>query len=117
MGGPNRVHGTMLADNLLQIGAVHIFHDQKVQLAVLVDVVSTDNIGVVQGGNCLGLLVEPVEEPTAFGQGNGQNLNGHSPAQRLVLGQVNDAHAAEPQPFQNLIFANVETAPAAAQPA
>ena len=76
---------------------------------------STNNIGVVQGGNCLGLLVEPVEEPAAFGQGNGQNLNGHSPAQGFMLGQVNDAHAAEPKPFQNLIFADVETAPAAAQ--
>ena len=52
------VHRPGLLDDLLQAGAVHVLHDEEVQLVVLVDVVGADDVGMVEGGDGAGLAVE-----------------------------------------------------------
>ena len=115
MGGSDWVHGPVFADNLLQIRAVHVLHDQKVQLAVLVDVMGADDVRMVERSDRLSFLIEPVQEPAAFSQRNGQDLDRDAAAQGLVLCQIDDAHASKSQPFQNLVFANGKAAPFAAK--
>ncbi len=72
---PQDIHGTLAIDNLLQIGAVDIFHDQEMELAILVNIVGANNIGVVESGDRLGFFVKAVKEPAVFGQVDRENFH------------------------------------------
>ena len=67
--GAQQVHRPGLLDDLLQAGAVHVFHDQEVQVLVLVDVVGADDVGMVEGGDGAGFAVEALERGGVLGLG------------------------------------------------
>ena len=54
-------HRAVFLHHFLKSSALDVFHDQEVRLALLVDVVSADDVGVVQGGDGLGFAVEPAQ--------------------------------------------------------
>ena len=62
--GPDRVEQLLFehvaGDDFLQARPVHVFHDEEVQLLVLVDVVGADDIRVIERGDGPGFAVEAV---------------------------------------------------------
>ena len=44
-----------------RLGAVHVLHDEEVQVAVLIDVVGADDVGVIEAAGGPGLAVEAAE--------------------------------------------------------
>ena len=67
--GADRVERPGLLDEVLQVGAVHVLHDEEVQVVVLVDVVGADDVRVVEGGDGAGLAVEALEARRVLGLG------------------------------------------------
>jgi len=45
VGGADGIHRPAALDDLLQVGAVDVLHDEEVQRLVLVDIVGVDDVG------------------------------------------------------------------------
>jgi hypothetical protein len=87
---------------------VDVFHYQKVQVVVLIDVVGPNNIGVIQAAP----LVLAVEAFERRGSGlGGRGLSRRPCAHELMFAQEHLAHAAGTEPFQHLVFAYCERLP------
>ena len=74
--------------------AVDELHGVVVDAALAADRVDRDDVGVVQMRGRLGLDAEPGDLPRVDGGGEREDLQGHPTAQRVLLGLVDDAHAA-----------------------
>ena len=101
------------ADDVLQAGAVHVLHDDEMEVVVLVDVVGVNDVGVVHGGDGTGLPVEAFQRRRVGRLGGGQHLDRHPAAHELVLAQKHAAHAAGAEALQHLVLADGEAAPLA----
>src|SRR5207245_51531 len=85
---PDGVHGADFLDDLLQTGPVDIFHDEEVQLVVLIDVVGANDVGMVEGGDGASLAIETLQRRRIFGLGGGQHLDSDAATHQLVFAQV-----------------------------
>ena len=113
MCGSGDVHRPMFLDDLLQAGAVHIFHHQKVQLVVLIDVISANDVGMIQSRDGAGFPIETFERRRVLGFSGGQDLDGGATAHELVLAQIDTAHAALAKALHHFVLADREAPPAA----
>ncbi len=65
-GLPNIMAGSMpleraaFLDDFLKVGAVHILHHEEMQIAVLIDVVSVDDIRMVKSGDRAGFAIKAI---------------------------------------------------------
>src|SRR5207237_643880 len=80
VGGPANLHRASSLDDVLQAGAVHVFHDQKMQILILVDVVGMDNVGMIESRNGAGFAVKAKQGSLVRGLGSRQDFDGHAPA-------------------------------------
>ncbi len=101
----------MIVDDLLETGPVHIFHDQKVEIAIAINVVRVHDIRMVNRGNGLSFTVETIQKPTFLGKMQRQHFDRHAPAHQGMFGKVDCPHAAAAESFQNLVFADRKAAP------
>ena len=116
MGGAIRVQGAAALDEVLQTDAVHVFHDEEMEFAVAVDVVGADDVGVAQLGDGLGLAVEAFDGAGVVGLAGRQHLDGDGAAHDPMGTEIDGAHAAGAERFEDgVLAAEDEVAPAAAQ--
>src|SRR5260370_5929864 len=113
MGGSGDVDRPMFLDDLLQAGAVHIFHHQEVQFVVLMDVIGANDIGMIQSRDGAGFPIETFERRRVLGFSGGQDLDGGATAHELVLAQIDTAHAALAKALHHFVLADREAPPAA----
>jgi hypothetical protein len=112
---PAEVHRAELLDDFEEVRAVHVVHDDEVQVPVLVDVVGADDVRVFEAAGRPRLAVEPPERRRLFRLRRGQNFDRHPPLHEHVLAQEHLPHAADPDPLQELELADREPAPLAQQ--
>ena len=116
VGGANRVQRAAAADQFLETDAVHVFHDEEMEFAVAVDVVGADDVGMAQLGDGLGLAVEAFDGAGVVGLAGGQHLDGDGPVHDVVRAEVDGAHAAGAERFEDgVLAAEDEVAPTAAE--
>src|SRR5258706_1544028 len=101
MAGPQDIHGTAFFDHLLEVRPVDVLHDQEVKLVVLVDVVSADDVGMIQSSDSARLAVKAFQRGRVLRLGGRQDFDGNSPPHELVFTKVNTSHAAGAHAFQN----------------
>jgi hypothetical protein len=115
VGGPHGVHRPVALDDGVQRAAVNVLHDEEVQPAVAVDVVTADDVGVLELGDGPRLAAEALQGHGVAGA-VGEHLDGDAAAHDRVLAQVDLAHAAGAERPQHLVLATEdEVAPLAAQ--
>jgi hypothetical protein len=83
--------------------------------AIVVNIVSANNVRVVESGHGLSFFVKAVHKPAILGQVDGEDFQSDSTAQGFVLGQVNNAHAAKTEALEDLVFTDKKSAPPSAQ--
>ena len=83
-----------LADGLLQILALHVFHDQEMGAATLMGIVRGDDIRVTEQCRRLGLPLEAFNLVWRIDGRWRQRLQGHDAVQRPVQRLEHPAHAA-----------------------
>jgi hypothetical protein len=105
---PEHVELAELLDEVLEVGAVHVLHDEEVEVLVLVDVVGADDVRVVHGGDGAGLAVEPLEAGRVVGLGGREHLDGDPPPHHLVLAEEHLGHAPGPELLEHLVLADRE---------
>ena len=89
------------AEELAQVHAVNILHQQVKQPVGLSEVVDRDNVRVTQFCERLGLASEAFGELRIFFPLGGEDLEGHEPVERFLPRLVNHPHAAAPQAGQD----------------
>ena len=111
---PGHGHGAVSFDEFVQIAAVDEFENEEVQLVFAVDVVSADDVGMIEPGDGPGLTVKTGQRRGVFRLGQRQHLERDAPAHQHVLAQKHLAHAAGAEPIEQPIFAADEkTSPTA----
>jgi hypothetical protein len=115
VGGAGDGHRSALLGDVLERGAIDVFHDQEVQLVDLVDVVGADDVRVVEGGEDTGLTVEALDSGRGLCEGSRQHLDGDTAPRRAVLAQVDARRSAGADPFEDLVLADGESPPFALQ--
>ena len=93
---------------LREVLAFDQLHDEDVRLRSVrerraLEAVEVGDAGVVEGGEDLGLALEPGEAIGVGGEGLGEKLESHVAAQRRVGGAVDLAHAARPEGRGDLV--------------
>ena len=92
-------------------------HRVVVQPVVLADAEDRHDVRVVQPRRGPGLAVEPADLLGGPGDARGQHLQGDVPAERLLLGLVDDAHAAAADLAEDAVVAQpLEGGPRPARP-
>ena len=81
-------------DHLRQGLAVDELHGVEVDAALAADGVDRHDVGVVQLAGGVGFVAEACQSARVEHRREGQHLQGDSPAERDLLGLVDDAHAA-----------------------
>ena len=74
--------------------AVYVFHREVERLADVAAVNDRDDVGMAQGGERFGLLVEALHKDGSVRQVFRQHLQGHGAVQRFLGGLVDDTHGA-----------------------
>ncbi len=98
------VDGHRLAvGQVLERLAVHQLHDQEVATLLLCELVDRADVRVIQRRGRPRLPLEPRQRLGILGQGIGQELERHLPAEDQVLGLVDHAHAAAPELLEDLV--------------
>ena len=105
--------GTFGFHELLQILAVHEFHDNEIAVHFIVDAIGLNDIRMVERGDRAGLGKETVQRGPVFGDGAGNDLQGHAAVHRHVLGEKDGTHASFAQPLDELVLAQAELCPLA----
>ena len=88
-------------DDLVQVLALHVLHDQHQQVADLVGVEGPDDVLVPEPARRPHLVEEAVQRLGPAGQVFIDDLDGHLRAHHAVLGEVDGAHAASAQLAQH----------------
>ena len=98
--------GADVLEELLQVAAAEVFHDQEVDAAVLVGVDHADEVGVVHQGRGLRLAAEPLDRRAVAAEGRGQDLDGDLAAERAVPGLEDDPHPPRADPLEDQVVAD-----------
>ncbi|VWM24260.1 Uncharacterised protein [Collinsella intestinalis] len=88
------IEGAMAAHAALEVGAAQVLHDDVVRVAVFAPVVHAHDVGALQTGCGLRLLLEASGEggvPGVLGQ---HDLHGNGAVEHLVLRAIHAGHAA-----------------------
>ncbi len=95
----------LLPDDLFERKAINEFHDDKVAVAVLADVVDGDDVGVGEVGGRMGFLLEVAQEAFVAGEAFVEHFDGDEAAQSQVLGAVDGGHTTAANTFEKSITA------------
>ncbi len=95
-------HGAALDDGGQGLARHHL-HGQTEAAVVLLDPVDLRHVGVVEGGQQLGLAAEAGHAVHVGGEVGGQELEGHLAIEARVEGQENLAHAAAADGAEDLV--------------
>jgi hypothetical protein len=82
---------------LLQVAALHVAHRDEEVLLGRTRLVDRDDVRVVDGRGELGLAQEAVAERLVLRKRRSEQLECDLPLQSQVLGEIDDAHAAQPE--------------------
>src|SRR5450631_459250 len=91
-------------NHLVQALPLHEFHCQEPDPVGLVDAVDGDDIGMIEGGDSLGLPLETVAEVGVRRQDYGKDLQGDFAVQLAILGEEDLAHAPSADLRQDLVM-------------
>ena len=92
-----------LFDHALQRDTRHVFHGQEVGLAVLVEFIDGDDIGVGQPGRGLGFAAKAADHLGVGLPFRADDLEGDVPVGGQMTGAVDNAHAAATELFFDAI--------------
>jgi hypothetical protein len=95
----------LLLQHVLERGAGDVLHHEIVEPAFALDAVDRDDVGVVELGGGLRLLLEALDDVRVLGDVGRQDLDGHLPVQGQVLGEEHRAHAALAEHALELVLA------------
>lgn len=109
---------SMLDDDVGQVSTVNVFHHQVVDAVLLVSIVGGDDIGMVESGSSLHLLVEPLDGVFGIDCLGRKNLQSNHPLHPSVQGLVDLAHTAStdhvdygvPTEDKTLVFSFIKNA-------
>jgi hypothetical protein len=96
-----------VGDDQVEALAVDQLHGVVEVLAVLADVEDRHDVRVVHPRRCLGLALEADLCRVVARTGRGQHLESDAPAEGLLLGLVDDAHAAPADLAQDAVVAHL----------
>ena len=103
------------ADQRFQVRPVHELHDQVMQDRLagpravgLAGIERGDDVRVPQRADGPHLGAEPQQQPRVLVRRERQHLDRRRPAEQHVLGPVDDAHAAGPEPVEDAVVAEHE---------
>ena len=82
---------------MLQRHPVQKLHDDERLAVLLADVINRADVGMVQGGSCLGLAPETLQSVAVLGYIFGQELQAYKTVESAVLGLVHHTHPAAAQ--------------------
>src|SRR5262249_27640824 len=104
----------LLPDDFLQAIPLNVLHDGVVQLAVAIDIVDLDDVGMVEDRDGAGLALEALDDPGVLRLGAGKHLQGDASLETDMLAQEDGAHAALAKAFEQFEFvADEEVSPLA----
>ena len=83
--------------------AFHQLHGNEVRAFALLYRMDCDDVGMFEGGNCLGLAFKSLPALRVIGHLQWEDLEGHVPFQFGVLSTVDIAHASGAKLFENLV--------------
>ena len=92
-------------DDLGQGLSLDQLHGQEVETVGLLDGMDGDDVGVVEGGQGLGLPLEALQPLALRGQLHRQDLEGHVPLQPRIAGPVDLPHPPGPEGCQDFVGA------------
>src|SRR5262249_46497653 len=101
-----RAYPLQFGKNAIQAHPLDVLHDVIVNVLVLADAVYRDDVGVVQARCRLGLALKALLMSGIEEGADRQNLEGDAPSERLLLGLIDDPHAAAADLAQNAIIAD-----------
>ena len=104
---PGRTGRAKLVEDGGQAAAVDELHGVVVDAVVAADAEDRHDVRMVQLGGGLGLDLEPLALLGVDRRGEGQDLERDAPAQRDLLGLVDDAHAAAADLAEDPVFAEL----------
>ena len=88
------VERAVAADAALEVGAAQVFHHDEIGVAVAAPVIDAHDVGALQAGGRLGLLLEAGGEGGVAGVLRQHDLHGDGAVEHLVLCAVDGRHAA-----------------------
>ncbi len=94
-------------DHTIQALPLDELHRVEPDLTVLADLVNRHDVGVVQPRRGAGLAAKPLERRPVRRHMPGQHFEGHPPAERNLLGLINDTHAAPADLSQNPVITDL----------
>ena len=83
--------------------ALEQLHHQEVRVALVPDVEERADVGVIQGGDRLGLALEALAALLVLGEGGGEDLDGDAAVEAGVLPPPDLAHSAGADRRQELV--------------
>ncbi len=103
-------HRPALADDAVEVAARDVVHHQEMHAAVLVGVLSGDEVGVPQAAGGLDLAAEPHHGLLVAREGGREDLQGADPPQPTVSRLEDHAHAALAELVEDEIVADQQAA-------
>src|SRR5262249_17947583 len=104
----------LLPDDFLQAIPLNVLHDEVVQLAVAIDIVDLDDVGMIEDRDGARLALEALDDPGVLRLGAGKHLQGDASLETDMLAQEDGAHAALGKAFEQFEFvADEEVSPLA----
>ncbi len=88
-----------------QASAVDQFHHQVIEIVLRVEVEHLDDVRMFEGGDSLGLALEPRQEVLALDQVRVQDLDGDISVQARVVAPVDVGHPPAPEALEDLVLA------------
>ena len=99
----------LAANQLFEVGAVHVLHHQVMEIAVFVGIQGGDNVGVHQLRGGAHLALEEVARPGRLDQTRRENFQGDDASQGAMLCLENSTHAALADLFEDAVLSHQET--------
>ena len=93
-----RLESPPLIEQRLEIAALDVTHGEVEEPLCLPGFVDRDHLGLLERGREPRLTQEALTEALVFGELGRDELERHTPLEPGILGKVDDAHAASPEP-------------------
>ena len=93
-----RLQSPPLVEQGLEIAALDVTHGEVEEPLCLPGFVDRDHLGLLERGREPRLTQEALPEALVAGELGRDELERHPPLEPGILGEVNDAHAASPEP-------------------
>ena len=114
VGGTDRTDGPVAANEVVQVGAIDEVEDDEVELVVLIDVVSADDIGMIELADRDRFAAKTFARSRVVGLLRRQDFEGDLAAHVNLLAEIDRAHAAGAETFEQAILVLDEEATPAA---